>query len=104
MNLRSFLASDPWSRYVLVSFSRVLVRRSLLRVRFALHLREVERLGGSSGRVAAAQYQASVSEYWSIYWALREERTRLDEEEAALITDFLQVQRLVFFTNLLFAQ
>ena len=54
--------------------------------------------------MAAAQYQASVSEYWSIYWALREERTRLDEEEAALITDFLQVQRLVFFTNLLFAQ
>ena len=61
-------------------------------------------LGGSMGRVAAAQYHASVSEYWNIYWALREERTRLDEEEAALTTDFLQVQRLIFLTHLLSAQ
>ena len=95
MSWSEVFSSDPWNRYLVKNLAKVFVRRLFLRVRFALRLEAWRTLSDSSERVSASEYWYSVDRYWSLYWYLRNQRAALDEGEASLTEDFLEVQKLI---------
>ena len=101
MSWSAFFCSGAWNRHVLQNLATVVVRRISLRVRFALHREAFQTLNDSPSRVSSSEYWASVDSYWSLYWFFRDQRAELDEEEATLWAETLEVQQLILATSIL---